>query len=225
MRYEIKGEPMPVVICELEAGEKMISEGGSMSWMTPNMKMETSGGGLGKVFGKMFTGERLFNNVYTAERGAGKIAFASSFPGAIRAVEITPDRPVIAQKSSFLAAYGNVEVSVFFQKKIAAGMFGGEGFIMQKISGTGLAFIEIDGSAMEYELAAGEQLIIDTGYLAMAEQSVSIDVQTVKGVKNVVFGGEGLFNTVITGPGRVTLQTMPMSQFIGMIASRIPSKG
>ncbi len=224
MKYEITGEPMPVVICELDAGEKMITEGGSMSWMTPNMQMDTSAGGLGKALGRMFSGEKLFQNIYTAVGGSGKIAFASSFPGAIRAIEITPDKPVIAQKSSFLAAYGDVQLSVHFQKKVGAGFFGGEGFIMQKISGRGLAFVEIDGSAVEQELAPGEKLIVDTGYLAMADESINIDIQAVKGAKNIVFGGEGLFNTVLTGPGRITLQTMPMSQFIGMIASRIPTK-
>ena len=222
MKYTITGEPLPVVICALEAGEKVISEGGSMSWMTPNMQMETAGGGVGKVIGRMFSGERLFQNIYTAQGGAGKIAFASSFPGSIRVVEVTPGKPVIAQKSSFLPAYGDVDLSVHFQKKLGAGLFGGEGFIMQKISGTGIAFLEIDGSATEYELAPGEKLIVDTGYLAVADESVGIDIQTVKGVKNVIFGGEGLFNTVLTGPGKITLQSMPMSQFIGMIAARIP---
>ena len=225
MKYRIQGEPMPVVICELEAGEKMITESGSMSWMSPNMKMETSAGGVGKAIGRMFSGEKLFQNIYTAENGTGMIAFASSFPGAIRAVEITPDRPIIAQKSAFLAATAGVQLSVHFQKKLGAGFFGGEGFIMQKLSGSGIAFLEIDGSLTEYDLAAGEKLIVDTGYLAMAEQSVSIDVQSVHGVKNVLFGGEGLFNTVLTGPGKVTLQTMPMSQFFGLIASHLPSKG
>lgn len=224
MNYSIHGEPLPVVVCELEAGEKMISEGGSMSWMSPNMKMETSAGGVGKAIGRMFSGEKLFQNIYTAEGGKGMIAFASSFPGSIRAVEITPDKPIIAQKSSFLAAFGNVELSVHFQKKLGAGFFGGEGFIMQKISGTGIAFFEIDGSAMEYDLAAGEKLIVDTGYMALAEASVNIDVQTVKGVKNVLLGGEGLFNTVLTGPGKVTLQSMPMSQFVGLISSHLPKK-
>lgn len=224
MKYQITGEPMPVVICELEAGESMITESGSMSWMSPNIHMETSGGGIGKALGRMFSGEKLFQNIYTAVGAPGRIAFASSFPGAIRAVEITPERPIIAQKSSFLAATQGVELSVHFQKKLGAGLFGGEGFIMQRLSGRGLAFLEIDGTAMEYELASGEQLIVDTGYLAMADACVGIDVQTVKGVKNIVFGGEGLFNTVVTGPGKVTLQTMPMSQFIGMIAARIPTK-
>ena len=225
MKYEIKGEPMPVVICELEAGESMITERGSMVWMSPNMEMETSAGGLGKAFGRMFTGESIFRNIYTARGGHGMIAFASSFPGAIRVVEITPDHPVVAQKASFLAATSGVELSVFFQKKAAAGFFGGEGFIMQKISGRGLAFLEIDGSAVEYELQAGQQLIVDSGNLAMMSDTCKMDIRTVKGMKNVIFGGEGLFNTVVTGPGRVTLQTMPLVNFAGTIATYIPSKG
>lgn len=225
MKYEIKGEPMPVVICELEAGESMITERGSMVWMSPNMEMETSAGGLGKAFGRMFTGESIFRNIYTARGGRGMIAFASSFPGAIRVVEITPDHPVVAQKASFLAATSGVELSVFFQKKVAAGFFGGEGFIMQKLSGRGLAFLEIDGSAVEYELQAGQQLIVDSGNLAMMSDTCKMDIRTVKGMKNVIFGGEGLFNTVVTGPGRVTLQTMPLVNFAGTIATYIPSKG
>ena len=225
MKYEIKGEPMPVVICELEAGESMITERGSMVWMSPNMEMETSAGGLGKAFGRMFTGESLFRNIYTARGGSGMIAFASSFPGAIRVVEITPDHPVVAQKASFLAATSGVELSVFFQKKAASGFFGGEGFIMQKLSGRGLAFLEIDGSAVEYDLQPGQQIIVDSGNLAMMSDTCKMDIQTVKGVKNVLFGGEGLFNTVVTGPGRVTLQTMPLVNFAGTIATYIPSKG
>ena len=224
MRYTIHGEPMPVVVCELDAGESMINESGSMAWMSPNMKMETtSGGGIGKVFGRLISGEKLFQNVYTAERGPGMIAFSSSFPGAIRAVEITPDRPIIAQKSAFLAATAGVSLSIHFQKKAGAGFFGGEGFVMQQISGNGIAFLEIDGSAMEYELRSGEQMIVDTGHLAMADPTVGIDVQMVKGVKNVMFGGEGLFNTVLTGPGKIVLQTMPISRFMGLISAHLPS--
>ena len=222
MRYEIKGEPMPVAICQLDGGERMISEGGAMSWMTPNMEMQTSGGGLGKVFGRMFSGESMFQNIYTAKGGPGTIAFASSFPGSIRAIEITPDHPVICQKSAFLASTDGVELSVFFQKKLGAGFFGGEGFIMQKLSGHGLAFVEIDGSAIEYDLQSGQQMVIDTGYLAMMDATCSMDIQQVKGVKNVLFGGEGLFNTVVTGPGHIILQTMPMSSFAGAVASVLP---
>ena len=224
MDYKIIGEPMPVVTCELEPGEAMITEKGSMVWMSPNMEMQTNAGGLGKAFGRMFSGESIFQNVYTARNGRGMITFGSSFPGAIRAVEITPNHPVIVQKSAFLAATAGVELSVFFQKKVGAGFFGGEGFIMQKLSGRGLAFLEIDGSAVEYELAAGEQLIVDTGYLAMMDESCSLDIQSVKGVKNMLFGGEGLFNTVVTGPGKIILQTMPLSSFAGTIAACLPSK-
>ena len=215
MKYRIEGTPMPVVICELEAGENMITERGSMSWMTPNMKMETtSNGGVGKVLGRMFSGEALFQNRYTAQGGPGMIAFASSFPGSIRALQITPDRPVIAQKSAFLASETTVDLSVFFQRKMGAGFFGGEGFIMQKLSGNGLAFVEIDGSAVEYELAPGQQMIVDTGYLALMDATCKMDVVAVKGAKNVFFGGEGLFNTVITGPGKIVLQTMPAFKLI-----------
>ncbi|MCR4725070.1 MAG: TIGR00266 family protein [Clostridia bacterium] len=223
MKYEIKGEPMPVVICTLDAGEKMITESGSMVWMSPNMHMETSAGGIGKAFGRLFSGENIFQNIYTAQGGPGLIAFASSFPGSIRAVEITPDKPVVCQKSAFLAATDGVQLSVFFQNKALSGLFGGEGFIMQKLSGRGIAFIEIDGSAVEYKLEPGQRLIVDTGNVAMVDSTVSLDVQRVKGAKNMLFGGEGLFNTVLTGPGIVVLQTMPISNFANTIASLMPN--
>lgn len=223
MKYEIQGDNLPVVICDLEAGESMITEGGSMAWMSPNMKMETSGGGFGKALGRLFSGESLFQNVYTSQGGPGVIAFASKFPGAIKAVEITPDKPIVVQKSAFLAATKGVDVSVFFQKKMRAGFFGGEGFIMQKISGRGLVFLEIDGSAVDYELQSGQEIVISTGNLAIMDESCSMDIQTVSGVKNVLFGGEGLFRTVVTGPGRITLQTMPLSAFAELIARYIPT--
>lgn len=224
MKYNIQGEPMPVVICHLEAGESMITERGSMVWMSGNMRMETQTGGLGKAFGRLFSGESIFQNTYTAVGGPGMIAFASSFPGIIRAVEITPSMPVIAQKSAFLAATPGVELSVHFQKKFGAGLFGGEGFIMQRLSGHGMAFLEIDGSAVEYSLAPGQQLIVDTGNLAMVDATCQIDIQTVKGAKNVLFGGEGLFNTVVTGPGRVVLQTMALPAFASALIPYLPTK-
>ena len=218
MKYEILGEPMPVVVCDLEGGESMITEKGSMCWMTPNMQMETSAGGIGKAFGRMFSGESMFQNIYTAQGGPGMIAFASSFPGSIHAVEITPDHPVVVQKSGFLASEQGVKLSVFFQKKAGAGFFGGEGFIMQKLEGSGMAFLEIDGYAVEYELKAGQRMVVDTGNLAMVDATCTIDIQTVKGVKNVLFGGEGLFNTVVTGPGKILLQTMPISGVASALA-------
>ena len=222
MQYEIKGDTLPVVICKLEGGEQMITERGSMSWMSPNMKMETtSNGGVGKALGRMFSGEALFQNRYTAEGGPGMIALASSFPGAIRAVETAPGKELIVQKRSFLASEKTVELSVHFQKKIGSGFFGGEGFVMQRLSGQGLAFIEIDGHAVEYDLAPGQQIVVDTGYLAAMEATCSMDIKSVPGIKNMMFGGEGIFNTVITGPGRVTLQTMPISSVAGCLAPYI----
>ena len=224
MQYKIQGEPLPVVICTLEAGEKMITEKGSMSWMSPNMKMETTtNGGLGKALGRMFSGESLFQNIYTAEGGEGMIAFASSFPGSIRAIEITPEQGIIVQKSAFLASEAGVNLSVHFQKKIGSGLCGGEGFIMQKLSGHGTAFIEIDGYIVEYELSAGQSIVIDSGYLAAMSESCKMEIQTVAGLKNKVFGGEGFFNTVVTGPGKVMLQTMPISAVAGTLRPYFPS--
>lgn len=225
MKYKIEGTPLPVVICQMEDGETIITEKGSMSWMSLNMEMDTtSNGGFGKALGRMFAGESIFQNKFTARDGEGLIAFASSFPGDIRAIEITPDRPVIVQKSAFLAGEAGVDISVFFQKKLGAGFFGGEGFIMQKLSGSGTVFVEIDGSSVEYELAAGQQMVIDTGYLAMMDATCSMDVVANKGMKNMIFGGEGFFNTVVTGPGKIVLQTMPISTVASAIIPFVPTK-
>lgn len=218
MRYEIKGETLPVVICQLEAGETMITESGAMSWMSPNMKMETtSNGGLGKAFGRMFAGENMFQNRYTAQGGNGMIAFASSFPGSIRAFEVGPGKEYIFQKKTFLAGEIGVNLSVHFHKKIGSGLFGGEGFILQKISGHGIVFAEFDGHVVEYDLAPGQKIVVDSGYLAAMDTTCSMDIQTVPGIKNAIFGGEGIFNTVITGPGHVWLQTMPINSVAGAI--------
>ena len=218
MNYTIKGNTLPYVEVTLNEGESIKCEGGSMSWMSPNLKMETKGGGIGKMFSKAFTGESIFHNKYTCTSGTGMIAFASSFPGQIMALNIEPGKEIICQKSAFLASTEGVERSVFFQKKLGAGFFGGEGFIMQKLTGRGVAFVEIDGSVEIKELAAGEQIIIDTGYMALMESTCSMDIKSVGGVKNSLLGGEGLFNTVVTGPGKVYLQSMPFSKLAGMIS-------
>lgn len=224
MKYQIVGEPLPVVICHVDPGETLITERGSMSWMSPNMKMETStNGGIGKALGRMFSGDSLFQNRYTTIGGEGMIAFASSFPGSIRALEIAPGNSMIVQKSAFLASEATVELSLHFQRKFGAGLFGGEGFIMQKLSGRGIAFIEIDGYAVEYTLAPGQQMVLDTGYLAAMSESCSMEIKTVPGVKNMLFGGEGIFNTVVTGPGKIILQTMPVSNVAATIRPFIPT--
>ena len=224
MRYQIQGDNMPVVICALDAGESIVCEAGAMSWMTPNMEMETKAGGAGGFFGRMISGESGFQNHYTAQGGSGLIAFTSNFPGNILAVEITPDEPIIIQKKAFLACTTGVKMEVFFQKKIGTALFGGEGFIMQKLSGSGTVFLELDGSVINYQLKAGEKMLISTGHLAMMDSSVTMDIQQIKGVKNVLFGGESLFNTVVTGPGKVTVQTMPMANLVAAVAALIPTK-
>lgn len=211
MEYEIKGTPLPVVICYLKKGEMMLSDSGAMAWMDPTLEMATTtNGGLGKAFGRIFSGETMFLNSYTALED-GKIAFASSFPGEIRKYDIEPGKEIIVQKSSFLASEPTVERSIFFNKKAMTGFFSGEGFVMNKLSGQGSVFVEIDGSTVEYDLAAGEQIIVDTGYVAVMDATCTMSTKTVPGLKNKVFGGEGFFNTVVTGPGKVVLQTMPLS--------------
>jgi len=226
MKYKIEGDMLPVVICDLNAGEIMISEGGSMSWMSPNMKMETTtNGGVKKAIGRIFSGEKIFQNRFTAEGGDGMIAFSSSFPGAIKAFEISEGNEMILQKHAFLAAESSVELSVFFNKKLGAGFFGGEGFIMEKLSGKGTVFAEFDGSIVEYELKQGEKIVVDTGHVAAMTRGCSIDIQRVKGVKNIFFGGEGLFLTTLTGPCRVWLQTMPLVNVAHSLIPYLPSSG
>ena len=222
MRYEIKGGSFPVVTCHLSSGESMITESGSMVWMTNNMQMDTKGGGLGKMFAKAFSGESMFQNIYTAN-GDGMITFGSSFPGEIRAVEIGPGQELIVQKRSFLAAQPGVELSIHFNKKFSAGFFGGEGFIMQRLSGRGMAFLEIDGALVEYQLQSGEQLVVDSGNVAAFSPSVKMEIRQVAGLKNKLLGGEGFFNTVLTGPGTVWLQTMPISGIAAAMQGMIPS--
>lgn len=213
MNYEIKGGEFPALVCLLEPNETMVTEGGGMSWMSPNMQMKTTtNGGIGKMLGRMVSQESLFQNKYTAVGGPGMIGFASSFPGEIIPLDVSDGKEYICQKSAFLASTEGVDLSIQFRKKLGAGLFGGEGFIMQKISGNGTAFIEVDGSVIRYTLAAGQQIIIDTGHLVMMSSTCQMDIQTVKGAKNILFGGEGLFNTVVTGPGEVAIQTMPITK-------------
>ncbi len=225
IRYEIEGGNLPVVICYPEAGQTLCTESGSMSWMSPNMRMDTNtGGGIKKVFGRLFSGESIFMNEYTAEGSGGMIAFASSFPGSIIPYKVSEGNGIIVQKRGFLAMEKGLDLSVYFNKRLGGGLFGGEGFIMQKITGNGLVFIEIDGYCKEYELGIGESIIVDTGYLAAMSESCTMDIQTIQGVKNMFFGGEGLFNTVITGPGKVYIQSMPVINTAQAISPYIITK-
>ena len=224
MQYQIIGDTLPAVVCNLDPGEVMINQKGGMCWMTPNMRMETStNGGIGKAFGRMFSGESFFQNRYTSEGGPGMIAFASSFPGSIRAFNISPGREIVVQKCGFLASQNTIELSVFFQKKISSGFFGGEGFIMQRLSGNGIAFVEFDGHVVEYNLQPGQTLLVDTGHIAALDATCRMEIKTVPGVKNMLFGGEGFFNTAVTGPGRLFLQTMPISNIAGSLRPYLPT--
>jgi uncharacterized protein (TIGR00266 family) len=203
MQYKIQGDSFPVVTLQLHKEESVVCQKGAMVWMSPNMEMQTQTGGLGKIFAKAFTGESIFTNVYTAKGGEGEITFGTNAPGRILDIQITPSSTLVAQKSAFLASEASVNMDVFFQKNLGAGFFGGEGFIMQKFSGSGMVFLEMAGSIVEYDLAAGQSILIDTGYLAAMDSTCSVAIEKVKGFVNVVAGGEGFFNTKVTGPGHV----------------------
>lgn len=224
IKYTIEGGNLPVVICYPKPHETLCCESGSMSWMSPNMKMETtSGGGIKKVFGRLFSGESLFLNEYTPEVCEGMIAFASSFPGSIIPYQVTEGNGIIVQKRSFLAMEKGLDLSMYFQKRLGKALFGGEGFIMQKISGNGLVFLEIDGYCKEYDLAVGESIILDTGYLAAMSETCTMEIETIKGAKNIFFGGEGLFNTKVTGPGKVYVQSMPIINTANALIPYLPT--
>ncbi len=210
MQYEITGGNLPVLKLKLQAGETVTCESGAMSWMDDEIAMQTEAGGIGKMFGRMLTKESAFLNTYEAHRD-GEIAFASKFPGSIMAVEVTPERGIVIQKGSFLAYVGNIENEVFFQKRMSTGFFGGEGFLMRRYYGNGIVFLEVDGSAHEYEIPAGDCKVVDTGHVAALSDSCSLEIRTVKGLKNKLLGGEGFFHTVVKGPGKVLLQSMPIA--------------
>ena len=224
MKYEVFGDMLPAVELTMNNGESVYTQAGGMTWMTPGFKMDTSTrGGLVKGIKRAFSGESMFMATYTAGADNAKITFASSFPGTILPLQIDPSHTYIAQKGAFLCAEDGVNLNAVFTKRFGAGLFGGEGFILQEISGNGMAFLELDGSLKEITLAENEIIKVDTGNVAAFEKSVSYEVETVKGVKNVLFGGEGLFLTVLRGPGKVWLQTMSIAEFAGKIRQFIPT--
>ena len=220
MKYVIKNQPFTVLSLQMEAGEGIKCQSGAMAWMTPGIKMETKTGGLGGMFKKALTGESLALNHYTAEQ-AGELTLAKHTPGDIITFNIA-ETPIVMQKTSFLASTEGVNLDIFLQKKLSAGFFGGEGFVMQKLSGAGYAWLEIDGAVEERQLAAGEALIVDSGFVAAMEATCTMEVEMVKGFANVVLGGEGLFNTVVRGPGKVRLQTMPITTLAANLFSYMP---
>jgi uncharacterized protein (TIGR00266 family) len=224
--YRIDGTTLQVVTIELEPGEIVYSESGGMSWMSGNVEMNTtSGGGLGKMVKRALSGESLFITDFFVNSGRGTVAFASEFPGKIIPFNLKPGESIIVQKDAFMCAEKSVDMDLHFRKRLGTGFFGGEGFIMQKITGPGLAFLEVDGEVIEYDLQPGQQLKVDTGHLAAMEATVDFDVTMVKGFRNILLGGEGLFLASVRGPGKVWLQTMPMSKLAQKIAQFMPQVG
>lgn len=226
MQFKLLGTTMPALEVTFDSvGESMYTQSGAMAWMTEGVAMESNmRGGLGKSLGRLFTGESLFLATYTAQRPNAEITFASTVPGDIVQVDISSSHGMICQKDAFLCSQEGVELKTVLTKKISSGFFGGEGFILQGLTGEGSAFLEIDGNKYERQLEAGEVLKVDTGNVVAFEESVGYEIEMVKGVKNVFFGGEGLFLTKLTGPGKVILQTQNFNDFAGRIISKLPKK-
>ncbi len=223
MRYTIIGQTVPAVEVELNQGESMFTQSGGMIWQEEGIQMTTNArGGLARSLGRMFTGESIFMANYTATRQGAKIAFGSTVPGSVVPVELNTTKDIICQKGAFLCAEQSVDLQVAFTKRLSAGLFGGEGFILQRMFGSGMLFLEVDGDMVQRDLAPGEVLKVDTGNVVAFDSSVKYEVETVKGLGNILFGGEGLFLTRLTGPGRVILQTQNFNDFAGRVLSRLP---
>ena len=224
MEYEIEGGSFPIVVCTLQKGETMKDESGAMAFMTTDIKMDTNtGGGLLKGLGRALRGDSIFLSVYTEKSDNQKIAFASCTPGKIIPIRLNGSNSIIGQKNAFLASEESVEISMHFRKKLGTGIFGGEGFILQKFTGEGMLFLEIDGEVIEHDLQPGEKLLVEQGHIAAMEETVDFDIQRIKGAKNMLFSGEGLFLTTLTGPGKVWIQTMPISKLAEAIIPYIPT--
>ncbi len=221
--YRIDGTTLQVVTIQIQPGEVIYSESGGMSWMSGNVEMKTNtGGGIGKMFKRAISGESLFITDFFVNNGTGIVAFANEFPGKIIPFDLAAGQSIIMQKDTFMVAEKTVDLDIHFRKKLGRGLFGGEGFVMQRATGPGLLFTELDGEVVEYNLEAGQVLKVDTGYVAMLEPSVKFDITMVKGFKNIIMGGEGLFLARLEGPGRVWLQTMPMTKLANKILQYMP---
>ena len=224
--HRIEGTTLPVLIVNLKPGDRIYSSSGGMSWMTQQVEMETNtGGGLGKMFKRALSGESIFIVDYFVNGGEGEVAFSAEFPGKIVELDLANGQQMIVQKDSFMCAEKEVDMDMHFRKRLGAGFFGGEGFILQKLTGPGMAFVNFDGEIVKKTLAPGEVLRVDTGHVAMFEPTVDFDIEMVKGFRNILLGGEGLFLATLRGPGNVWLQTMPMSKLAQRIAQFMPQVG
>ena len=226
MKYEIIGATVPAVEVTLNRGESMYTKRGGMAWQTEGIKMTTNAhGGVMKSLGRMFAGESIFMSTYTSEKDEAKVAFATTVPGAVMPINMSElPQGFMIQKGAFLAAEPGVELNVKLTKRFSAGLFGGEGFILQQAKGNGMLFLEVDGDAIVRDLQPGEVLKVDTGNVVGFEQSVSYEIETVKGLGNIFLGGEGLFLTKLVGPGRVIIQSQNFGDFAGRILGMMPRK-
>lgn len=224
MKYEITSKPFPVVIFQLDRGEYIYCEAGGMSWMSDGLVMGTEAGGIGKAFSRAFSGENMFINKYMSEKDGGEIGISSKFLGNILKIELKYGDSIILQKGAMLAFTEGIDRKIAFKSPMK-GLFGGEGFIMQEVFGEGLLFIEVDGETREYDLAPGERIVLDTGHLLLMDKTCTMDVKAVGGVKNTLFGGEGIFNTTVTGPGKVVIQTSPINKLARSLRKFFPSSG
>ena len=224
--YRIDGSVMQVVSVQLEPGEVIYSESGGMAWMRGNVEMKThSGGGVGKMLKRAVSGEALFITDFFVQSGRGIVSFASEFPGKILPFDLGAGESLIVQKDAFMCAEKSVDLDMHFRKRLGTGLFGGEGFIMQRLTGPGLVFVEVDGEVVEYDLKPGQLLKVDTGHIAAYETGVDFDITIMKGLSNILLGGEGLFLATLRGPGKVWLQTMPMSKLARKVAQFMPQVG
>jgi len=225
MRYAISGTVLQSLEVELSQGESIFTESGGMSWMTDGIEMETNTkGGLMSGLGRALAGESLFMTTYTCSTPTAMITFTPEAPGKVLPIQLAPNQIIIAQKDAFMCAQSSVKMEIHFRKKLGTGLFGGEGFILQKLTGPGIVFLEIPGEVKEYNLAAGQRLKVDPGHIAAFDPSVNYEITSVKGIKNIIFSGEGLFLASLTGPGRVWLQTMPLSNLAQALLKYIPTK-
>lgn len=223
MQYQINGTTMPTLDITLEAGEAVFTEKGGMAWMSGDIKMETSSrGGMLSGLGRRLAGESFFMTTYRCNSGRSLITFTPEAPGTVLPLALGNGETLICQKDAFMCAQDSVSVEIHFRKKLGTGLFGGEGFVLQKLTGPGTAFVEITGELREYDLQAGQTMQIDPGHIAMFQPTVSYDLERVKGVKNILFGGEGLFLARLSGPGRIWLQSMPLANLAAAVHALMP---
>jgi uncharacterized protein (TIGR00266 family) len=225
VEYYITGEVMQTLDIRLQPGEAIYTESGGMAWMTGDIEMSTdTRGGLLKGLGRSLAGESLFMTTYRCRSGAGMVVFTPESPGKILPLDLAPGQSMICQKDAFMCAVDSVTLEMHFRKRLGAGLFGGEGFVLQKLTGPGLAFAEIAGEVREYTLQAGQMMMVDPGHIALYEPTVDYSIERVKGVKNILFGGEGLFLATLKGPGKIWLQSMPLSNLAGKLARYLPAQ-